>query len=242
MNYICVGAFVERYSDVRQDYLCTKMNKKDFRSAVIIGAAVGILSQFVIANFAASLIGAFALPISVVRLVFFLFFLILAPLLLFVASLIGKIIPVLYQFAKFAAVGSLNSVVDLGVFNLETLLLGQLPTDIVFIGFKTVSFLAATTNSYFWNKYWTFESNERIHSGEVAKFYTVAIVGGLINVGAATLTKISGPAYVSGNFWVNIVSPVVGIFAALLWDFVGYKFFVFKNSPDLPINKQDKRQ
>lgn len=211
------------------------MTKVDIRAAFFIGAGVGLLLQFIINNFAEVLISAFNVSIIFIRVAAFLFFLFLAPSLLFLASLIGKYIPVVYQFAKFAAVGSLNSMIDLGVFNLETFLLGHLPTTTVFSIFKAISFIAATTNSFFWNKFWTFESKTKIKTQEAAKFYAVAISGGLINVYTATLVKqsFSAFAFVSANFWVNIVAPLSGVVAALIWDFLGYKFFVFrKKEPD----------
>lgn len=209
------------------------MKKSDLRAAFVIGSGVGFLSQFIIANFVENLVAIFNAPIASIRIGVFSFFLFLAPVLLFLASLIGKFFPLIYQFAKFAAVGSLNAMVDLGIFNLETFILGELPTNITFAIFKTISFLVATTNSFLWNKFWTFESKGKIKLKETAKFYAIAISGGLINVSIATVTKTSIPSFISANFWVNIVSPIAGIFAALIWDFVGYKFFVFRKKQEL---------
>ncbi len=213
------------------------MNKKDIRNGLIIGAAVGLLSQPILANFAGPLASVEPLAGGTLRLAAFLFFLVLAPVALFVASLLGRTVPVLYQFAKFSAVGSLNSFVDLGIFNLETFLLGSLPGTAIFAVFKAISFLAATTNSYFWNKHWTFGAGGASSVGEVTKFYGVAIAGGLVNVGVATLTRAAAPEAISANLWVNIIAPVAGIFTALLWNFIGYKYFVFKE--EAPVATQD---
>lgn len=204
------------------------MTRKDLRAAFIVGAKVGLLSQLVIVNFAEKLVIILGASILFIRIGFFLFFLFVAPFLLFLASLIGKWLPIVYQFAKFAAVGSLNSMVDLGIFNLETFLLGRLPTNVTFAVFKSISFLVATTNSFLWNKFWTFESKGKIQVKEAVKFYSIAVSGGVINVSAATFVSNFLPNSVSADFWVNIVSPLAGIFAALIWDFLGYKFFVFK--------------
>lgn len=205
------------------------MTKKDFLLVLVIGAAVGLLAQPIIANFAASI--ARFLPLSgwALRAGAFVFFLVVAPVALFIASLVGKLLPVLYQFAKFAAVGTLNSFVDLGIFNLETFLLGSLPGTALFAVFKAISFLCATTNSYFWNKFWTFGAGESAATGgEVAKFYGIAVAGGLVNVGVATLVRTASPGSIPANLWVNIIAPLAGIFAALLWNFIGYKYFVFR--------------
>jgi putative flippase GtrA len=199
------------------------MTKRDTVLIIIIGAAVGLLGQPVIANVVKSAGG-------LVRVGFFLLMLIGAPVALYIASFIGKRLPSIYQFAKFAAVGVLNTMVDLGVFNLETLLLGTLPGTVLFAVFKAVSFLIATTNSYFWNKRWTFSSKTAANTGEVVKFYVIAILGGFVNVGVATLVKVLQPAGISSALWVNDIAPLAGIIAVLFWNFFGYKLFVFKQA------------
>ncbi|HUC31247.1 MAG TPA: GtrA family protein, partial [Candidatus Paceibacterota bacterium] len=157
----------------------------------------------------------------------FAFFTLFAPLALWLCAVIGKFVKGFYQFGQFAAVGTLNSFIDLGVFNLETFLYGSsLIGNVLFAVFKAISFLCGTTNSFVWNKYWTFSAHEKPKAGEVAAFYTVAIIGWVINVGIATLVKASGAP--GSKVWVNLVAPLCGIAASFLWDFFGYKYFVFK--------------
>jgi putative flippase GtrA len=207
------------------------MNKKDLALVTVIGAAVGLLAQPILTNFTGEIHAIVPAPYGVIRTGVFVCFLLLAPFALWIASVIGKKLPTIYQFAKFAAVGSLNSFVDLGVFNLITSLWGGVPAPLIFAGFKAMSFLAATTNSFFWNKHWTFESSDKADAGQVAKFYSIAISGGVLNVLVATAIKSFGDsAGLPVNLWGNIVAPIGGIFSALLWNFWGYKFFVFKKS------------
>jgi putative flippase GtrA len=199
------------------------MNKKDFELVTLIGALVGLLVQPMIQNLVSS-------PTTIIRFGAFFGFLVLAPLALFVAYLIGKIIPVIYQFAKFAAVGTLNSFVDFGVLNL-LIFLTQIASGWGYTIFKTISFLSATTNSYFWNRSWTFESKEKPQIGEAAKFYIIAIIGGFLNITIASyvVNGISRPEFITPNLWANI-GALCGIFSALLWNFLGYKFIVFKKN------------
>lgn len=204
------------------------MSKGDLLKVSVIGAAVGLLVQPILGNVAGTVQTFVPLSLGAVRLFAFAGLFALAPLALWVASIIGRFLPVIYQFAKFAAVGTLNTFVDLGVFNLETFVWGSEPTGTIFAVFKAISFLAATTNSYFWNKYWTFGSTSRPQVAEAIKFYAIAIAGGLVNVGVATsVFTLASRGAVSPEVWTNLVSPLSGIFAALLWNFVGYKFFVF---------------
>ena len=204
------------------------MDKKDLTLSFIIGGAVGLLSQPIISNFSAGVGKLASVPLPELRLIAFLIFLFGAPAALFVFYLLSRFVPVLYQFAKFASIGVLNTTVDLGVFNLETFLYGSLPATFAFSVFKAISFLTATTNSFFWNKYWTFNANAKPQAGEVVKFYAVAIIGGFLNVGVATAVRTANPNFVSANTLVNFVAPLCGILAVFLWNFIGYKYVVFK--------------
>ena len=200
------------------------MNRKDLSLAAIIGLAVGLLVQPIIAN----VIPALTLPL---RAAVFLGFVVLAPVALALAAWLSKFLPVLYQFAKFAAVGSLNSFLDLGLFNLETFLYGSVPGGSLYPIFKSISFLIATSNSFLWNKFWTFGSSTKANSTEVLKFYGITLIGWMVNVGVATFVKNAAvSAGLSVSLWGNVAAPVVGIFAALFWNFFGYKFVVFKKS------------
>lgn len=200
------------------------MSRKDLIAAVVIGTGVGLLIQPILAN---NLPASISLTVAM-RLGIFVFFVLFAPFALWIAYLLSKAWKSVYQFAQFAAVGTLNSFIDVGVFNLETFLYGSsLIGNVLFAAFKAVSFLCATTNSFVWNKNWTFnDADEKANGGQVAGFYTIAIIGWVANVAVATLVKMAGP--VGSHVWVNIVSPLGGIAASFIWNFVGYKYFVFK--------------
>jgi len=204
------------------------MTKKDIALSFIIGGAVGILFQPIISNFSASMAVLASIPLIQLRVISFFVFLFGAPAALFVFHLFSRFVPVLYQFAKFASVGVLNTTVDLGVFNLETFLYGSLPGAFIFSVFKAISFLTATTNSFFWNKYWTFGANAKPGAGEIFKFYAIAIIGGFLNVGVATAVRTANFSFIPPNTLVNLVAPISGILCVFLWNFIGYKYIVFK--------------
>lgn len=201
------------------------MRRNDLIAVTVIGAVVGLLSQPILANIA----GSFNLNVTLaLRASVFVGFTILAPIALTILWFAGKLIPVVYQFGKFAAVGTLNSFVDSGVLNLELLAVDH-PGAWAFRLMNTVSVFAATTNSFFWNKFWTFDSKEPATIGQTAKFYSIAIMGFLLNVAAASLlyTNVAHPSSISDKLWANI-AKLAGIAASFLWNFIGYKFFVFK--------------
>ena len=148
---------------------------------------------------------------------------------LFVASIIGKKFSAIYQMAKFVLVGALNTMVDLGVLNFLMWASG-IYTGIFYSAFKGLSFLLASTNSYFWNKHWTFEKREEAFVGqEYFKFLIIVSIGFLINVGIATfVVNIIGPQFgISEELWAN-VGAFIAILFAWIWNFIGAKFIVFK--------------
>ena len=198
-------------------------NSRDYKLVTLIGGLVGLLIQPIIANLVVS-------PSIILRLGTLFGFLILAPLALWTAAFLGKFVPVLYQFAKFAAVGALNTMIDFGVFNLEVLFSG-ISKGVAASGFKAVSFLFATTNSFFWNKYWTFGVKEKATSGEAAKFYLVAFLGWSVNVSifSFVVNIMGAPHGVSDALWANF-GVLCGVAGAFLIDFLGFKYIVFKKA------------
>lgn len=136
--------------------------------------------------------------------------------------------PLLRQIAKFVIVGVLNTLVDFGVLNLLIFFTG-VASGVSFSVFKGIAFLAAVTNSFLWNKYWTFRATGRVEQREAAQFFAVSVVGFFLNVGAAsTVVNVIGPQLGLGStLWAN-VGAAVGAVISMAWNFIGYKFFVFR--------------
>lgn len=169
---------------------------------------------------------------------------------LFVAFILGKKIKIIYQIAKFILVGGFNTLFDWGLlaliiwifrsnFSIES-------TDTFFVVsslsiayyslFKAISFSLATTNSFFWNKFWTFKRESAEKAGkEFLQFLTVSIVGFLANVGIASaiFKLVPARAGLNSDQW-GIVAAVVATAIAMVWNFLGYKFIVFENKKSKP--------
>lgn len=131
------------------------------------------------------------------------------------------------QVSKFIVAGGVNFSVDLGVLNLLRIYY-PLGGEIWYAIFKSLSFIVANINSYFWNKGWTFEggrSNKR-GEGEYVKFFFVSLIGLGVNVLAAWLVVHFGPQKIASAILENI-GVATGAIAGLLWNFIGYKFIVF---------------
>ncbi|MCH7664236.1 MAG: GtrA family protein [Chloroflexi bacterium] len=98
------------------------------------------------------------------------------------------------------------------------------------VGFKGFSFSIAVVNSFFWNKFWTFEKKGTEKSGkEFGVFYLVTGTGFLLNVGIFTLViNVIGPQFgIAPKLWANLAA-LAAIIAVSMWNFFGYKFIVFK--------------
>ena len=133
------------------------------------------------------------------------------------------------QFGKYTAIGFTNAAIDFGVFNLLISLTGK-ALGLAFPIFKGISFLVAVTNSYFWNKYWTFEAGEsRGGKSEAVRFFMVNIIAIVINIGVGSLIAngISSVSGFSDKIWANMAA-VFGAAVALIFSFVGFKLVVFK--------------
>jgi putative flippase GtrA len=84
-------------------------------------------------------------------------------------------------------------------------------------------------NSYIWNKYWTFESKVKATVKELSQFIFISFFGMLINVAiAASLVNIVGPVGgLTAKRWASI-GALTATATSLIWNFIGYKFLVFK--------------
>ena len=148
---------------------------------------------------------------------------------IFIVSFLKERMPAIWQLGKFMLVGTLNTFIDLGILNFLMVLFG-IASGWYFSLFKAISFSSAVTNSYLWNKFWTFRKKEtKVGAGEYTQFYLITGIGFLINVGIASLVvNVIGPQFgFSETIWANI-GAIIAVLCAFMWNFLGYKFIVFK--------------
>lgn len=203
------------------------MKKSDIIATLVLGEIVAIFLIFVLKNLGFTLFPSwiliFILPI-------------LALIAVYIAYLIGKKISVIFQFAKYATVGFANTAVDFGVLNflmwLTKIYSGK---EIFFL--NSISFLVAVTHSYAWNKLWTFRAKEKDITEQFLQFLAVTLIGLLINGGIVYMitTWLSPMFGLSAIAWAN-VAKVVATAVSLVWNFIGYKFIVFKKKNERTSN------
>jgi len=196
-----------------------QLRSKDLLFGAINGGIFGLMASFILQN----------LDIPVNKLVFFFGFIILSIIGVYVGYLLSRIARFFFQLAKFGIVGAANTAIDFGILNL---LVYFFATSGGFVedAFKAISFSIAVINSFFWNKYWSFakKSKEESHK-EFLQFFAVSVIGAVLNVTIFHIfNSIIGPSGgINDVLWKNI-SAAAGAILVLSWNFVGYKFIVFK--------------
>lgn len=143
-----------------------------------------------------------------------------------IAFYVGKVLPVLWQLAKFGLVGVLNTAIDFGILNFLSSVTGT--TDgAKLIPIKTAAFSIALINSYFWNKHWVFEGRKK---ASMLAFVGVSSIGIILNVGLVyvlTSEFVTPPAGINSSLWLNIAN-VGATGLSLIWNYFGYRLVVFK--------------
>jgi putative flippase GtrA len=140
--------------------------------------------------------------------------------------------PIVEQIAKFALIGVMNTLVDLGILNVLMYLSSHAEGPYYSL-FKTISFTGAVIFSYNLNKRWTFKDisdNER--AKKFTQFLLISVIGAIINVSVATLVVVYIKPlvtlpFLNAQLWGNI-GALGGTGVGLIWNFLGYKFIVFK--------------
>lgn len=213
-----------------------KISKRDIQFSALAGLLIGLLLMPILK--AANPVLYEMLFLAVVPV-----FLVATPLGIAIAFRIGTKIRVIWQLAKFIVTGVLNTVVDLGALALITFLfknylninskdslLALGAATITFYSlYKGFSFILANINSYYWNKYWTFQKTSEKTAKELTQFFTVSIIGLAINIVTASYVfgSIHALAGLNSDQW-GLIGAAFGSIAGLAWNFIGYKIWVFK--------------
>jgi putative flippase GtrA len=213
---------------------------KDYRLGLTAGTFIGLLALPILATAKPDFFSALWLPVLA-------FFMIASPGGIFVASIIGRRIPIVWQIAKFVLIGGLNTLVDVGVLaaiiaffrNLSGAEPDLIVLDTALLSvtaysfYKAFSFLVANINSFVWNKYWTFSDTRKStpvnHSTQFAQFFLVSLIGFFLNnlFASYIFVSVSPMAGLNISQWA-LIGAAFGSIAGLAWNFLGYKLFVFK--------------
>ncbi len=137
------------------------------------------------------------------------------------------------QFSKFIIVGGVNTGIDFAILNVLMYLTSINSGPMLFL-LNCISFSVAVVNSYYMNRRWTFKEaaaglGDKKATIQFSQFFVVSIIGIIINGAILTgiTTIFAAPFGISDQLWAN-VAKLFATGASLVWNFVGYKLFVFK--------------
>lgn len=199
-----------------------KLTSRDILFGAINGLIFGALLPVVLKNMNIAISMNKGIIIAIV-------FTILAAVGVCIGYFLSKYIRVFFQIAKFGCVGAANFAVDIGILNLLIFLSGT-AVGLAYIIFKIISFAFAVTNSYIWNKIWTFKKTDSKDTGkEFAQFIMISVIGLILNAAVAGfLVIVVGPlGGIKVKTWASVSAAVASV-CVMAWNFIGYKFWVFK--------------
>lgn len=125
------------------------------------------------------------------------------------------------QFYKYSIVGLSNTLIDFLIYVVLTRTVAFFAT--YFLLANVLSFGIAVTNSYIWNRRWTFRSTDAKRFQQYMKFFIVNIGGLLLNTGLLSLLVYKFGVY-------DIMGKVIAIVISLAWNFLLNRIWVFKDS------------
>ncbi len=130
------------------------------------------------------------------------------------------------QLARFCVVGTSNAVIDFGVLNAA---LAAFPTraTVPLLTYNTAAVVLAATNSFVWNRRFTFRVRGPLQAGEVVRFAVVAVgTAGLNDLVLLALSGLFPALMASGALGANVLK-LGAIVGAMALSFFGMRCWVF---------------
>jgi len=166
-------------------------------------------------------------------------------LILFIAGRVGgSKAKEVERFLKFAIVGSIGAVIDLGTSNLLMFTVLDPRDRVSVLIAATISFIAAVLSNFTWNRYWTYpDSRSRPLRQQLALFAIVSVTGW---IGRTVWIGLSQPFMrdIAGGFVAALGLPLdevraaqlgatfailIGIFVVMIWNFFVNRYWTYND-------------
>ena len=145
----------------------------------------------------------------------------------------------LWQMAKFAIVGVLNTLVDFAVFQSLNLTLGWV------YAAQVIGYTAGIINSYLWNSNWTFREQRTRSLREMGLFLLVNLASLGVSLGMIWLLRdVVGitnewvalwmPQWLAGFIKGDTVCKLIATVFAIAVNYLGNRLFVFRKKEASP--------
>jgi putative flippase GtrA len=138
------------------------------------------------------------------------------------------------RFLRFCAVGVIGAAVDFGTFNLLTNL-----TSIQPVVASVISFSAAVTSNFLWNRYWTYPDSRTKHVGhQVIQFFTINIIGLIIRTPLFAFLEPrmihfaethANQIPISSTTIGHNLSLAIAVGVVLLWNFFANRYWTYSD-------------
>lgn len=142
--------------------------------------------------------------------------------------LLGRI-RVIREILRFGVIGVSNFAVDSGTAQTLIAITGYTdPTSLLFLLLNATAVAVAVGNSYTWNRWWTFGDGGVAQQPTFVKFIIVSL--GAIAINTATVSLSLQAFYPDGTYPSYALTgvKVIATAVSMTWNFLGYKFLVFK--------------
>ena len=123
------------------------------------------------------------------------------------------------QFIKFVIVGSVNTAIDFFIY--FSLTRGTDFFEQHLLSANIIAFSIAATNSFFWNKKWTFRDQGKNYHVQYSKFLIVSIGGLILSQGIFVI----GVHYLKIS---DIITKLAAVAIVTFWNFALNKWWTFK--------------
>lgn len=209
-----------------------KLSATDFRFAMLAGEAIAVFALPIFNSINA--VNTFASGNKPMQVLLAISWLIAMPLLTATGlSALHRVAatrwPTLVQIGKYGIVGMLNTVLSIGVFN-ALMSASRVNQGLLVNGFALVAFVCAATNSFFWNKFWTFGAREvAAITREYGKFLALTGTIGAVNILIVHLwvNTIGAPERVDPTLWANAIFILL-IPLSFFGNYFGCRRFIFR--------------
>lgn len=138
------------------------------------------------------------------------------------------------RFLRFMVVGMIGAIVDFGTFNLLTNL-----TPIKAVIASVISFSAAVTSNFIWNRYWTYPDSRTKHVGhQMLQFFFINIIGLAIRTPLFAYLephmiqyaeKYASQVPLSSTTIGHNISLAIAVGVVLLWNFFANRFWTYSD-------------
>jgi putative flippase GtrA len=140
----------------------------------------------------------------------------------------------IWQFLRFCVVGSLNAIIDFAVLDLLLWIYPTSDTTKILL-FNSIAVLLAATNSFFWNKYWTFRNRQPISMAEIGRFVVVAGATAALNDALMLLLTLLFPRVMNSSLIGANLLKLGAILGTTSVSFFGMRLWVFFQRRHAPL-------